>query len=155
MVEEDPKRDEDAAVDEDGEDRAVILARRRLLVATAMVGIATGAEACDWLHEKLGGRGQPCLNVAPPQPCLDMPPPQPCLETPSACLQVQHTVPSQPCLMPRACLDIVLERDAAPPQPCLSERPTRRSPSPQPCLEQASPQVCLEKTLRKQDDDDA
>lgn len=137
MVEEDPKRDEDASVDEDGEDRAVILARRRLLVATAMVGIATGAEACDWLNEKLGGRGQPCLSIAQPRPCLYNPSYEPGVPTPSVCLNV------------------AVERDAAPPQPCLSDRPTRRSPSPQPCLEQASPQACLEKTLRKQDDDDA
>ncbi len=56
----------------DVEDRAVILARRRALVATALCGIAVGVEGCDWLAEKLGAP-RACLNVSAPQPCLDMP----------------------------------------------------------------------------------
>lgn len=132
MVEEDPKRASDAKPeDDDGEDRAVILARRRLLVASAMIGIATSAEACDWLNEKFGASSRPCLSVRP----------EPCLDAPSVCLAFRPPADPQPCLTPQSCLNIApVGPDAAAPAPCLSDRP--QGVAPQPCLDTA-PQVCL------------
>lgn len=87
----------------DERDREAILARRRLMMASALAGIAVTHTACE-------KPAQPCLSVevvrdaAPPLPCLsaplrvtpeagveagaeasaprDAPPPRPCLEVP-------------------------------------------------------------------------
>jgi len=165
LVDEDPKRDEDATEeDREQEDRAVIFARRRLLVTTAMAGIATSVEACDWLHEKLAG-SSPCLQVTRPSVCLS---------APSVCLEIAPATPPQPCLTPQACLRVIrVPEDAAAAMPCLSEArveppadrpqapprrgppPRPRRPPPRPCLEMASPHVCLsDDTLKGGDEDE-
>jgi hypothetical protein len=115
--------------DEGAEDRAVILARRKMLVASAMASLAIGAEGCDWLQEKFRASARPCLRVQP-NPCLS---PQPCLEVqadPRPCLSVRPDPP-----------DATAE---PPPQPCLSPQPcleAQRTPSP--CLSQTAPRACL------------
>ncbi len=145
------ERDDDEGTDEDAverEDHAVILARRRMLIATALGGVAVGVEGCDWIEHKLGAAPRVCLDMAPPQsclqtvaptPCLNVAEPRPCLEvmapqapasdagTVSAapCLSTSPEPPSQPLPRPRVCLSRTAPRPVAPPHPrpmvCLSE----------------------------------
>ncbi len=100
-------RDDDSG--NDNEDRDVILARRKMLVASAVAGLGMGLDGCDWISEKLG-------RTAPFQPCLDVPPPP----QPQPCLNVAAT----PCLAPIQVQPYV-EDAAAAPMPCLSEAAPR------------------------------
>lgn len=118
---ESPKFGNDPSDRDESEDREIILARRRMLIATAMTGLAVTAEGCDWLASKLGrtpftpGAPSACLNVAAPTVCLQVPAtiaedagpaaipclsttvaPMPCLSeqpstTPTVCLRVRRT----------------------------------------------------------------
>jgi hypothetical protein len=140
----DERADEDA---DDREDHAVILARRRMLIATALGGVAVGVEGCDWIEQKLGAAPRVCLDMAPAQACLQTVAPtaclnvaaRPCLEvmvpeapasdagTVSAapCLSTSPQPPPQPLPRPRVCLSRTAPRPPAPPHPrpmvCLSE----------------------------------
>ena len=105
---ESPRPDPDERAE--SEDRAVILARRRMLIASAMTGIAVTAEGCDWLDSKLGrspngpGSPEPCLNIA---------------VRPTVCLQVVAPIEADAAAAePAACLSTIVT-----PQPCLSEQP--------------------------------
>ncbi|MFO0556439.1 MAG: hypothetical protein U0269_00330 [Polyangiales bacterium] len=101
---------------EESEDRAVILARRRMLIASAMTGLAVAAEGCDWLASKLGRNPN---GPSGPEPCLNV------AVRPTVCLQVVAPI-EDAAVVPVACLSTVVT-----PQPCLSERPT---PQPHACL---------------------
>lgn len=109
---ESPKSGNDPSDRDESEDREIILARRRMLIATAMTGLAVTAEGCDWLASKLGrtpftpGAPSACLNVAAPTVCLQVVAPTvddagaaavPCLSTtvtPMPCLSEQPTTPT-------------------------------------------------------------
>jgi hypothetical protein len=172
------KREREEESDRDREDRAVILARRQLLIASAMAGIAVTAEGCDWLRDRVGIGGaraclsvapEPCLEVAPPQACLRMAQPGPCLSTPPE---------PQVCLsrvVPQPCLEMVapVEDSGAPTQPGTSSGLGSGQPHAVPCLSQSTrpmaclsrrpptaprPQVCLSEELVQKpsgDDDDS
>lgn len=115
---------------EDAEaDRAAILKRRAMFVASAIASI--GIASCSDTAEP-----QPCLEFEippPPSAASSSPQPQPCLDV---------TPPPQPCLSPQPCLDMAIPEeqtdagtgDAGTPQPCL-----RFAPPPQPCLKVAPP----------------
>jgi hypothetical protein len=81
MSDEGPKRPDDEAKDRergadgdaDTEDRALILARRGMLIASALAGLAVTTEGCDALERRVSP--QPCLSPMPPRddrlvPCL-------------------------------------------------------------------------------------
>lgn len=137
------ERDGDDDAD-DREDHAMILARRQLLIATALCSVAVGAEGCDWVKDKLGMAPRVCLDIAPAQPCLQT-------VAPSACLNVAP----QPCLEMMPTNDPA--SDAGAPQPCLEVAPTGGTSSDAgvvsvaPCLSPPAPRprVCLSRTPRR------
>jgi hypothetical protein len=123
---------------EEREDREASLGRRRMLVASALAGLAVAAEGCDQLSDALRGAAQPCLS----------PPAQPCLQ-PTACLNVAYTpedaATPMPCLS-EAPLDST-DAGEVTPQPCLAPPPSRPQAclrvASQPCLSPPRPRVCL------------
>jgi hypothetical protein len=154
MSGEGPKRPEDEARahhgeqdrDEDREDRAQILARRRMLIASALVGLAASAEGCDELDRR--GNPQPCLSFVPRQERdAEVIPREgadaeatPREETdagaisregagahPTPCLKVRAPEgdPGSPFSAPRACLSMRMRTPA--PRPCLEVmRPSQK-----------------------------
>ncbi|MCA9596163.1 MAG: hypothetical protein KC776_22770 [Myxococcales bacterium] len=113
----------------DDRDRRAILARRKLLVASALAGLA--ATSCD--------------KVNPFRPCLS-----PASIPEGGTTNTGGPATAQPCLEPMP------PRDAGAPEPCLSPppQPCLSQTAPQPCLARApptdaaagaepEPQVCL------------
>ncbi len=100
MSEDETKRDDEH---DDSEDRAVIIERRRLLVASALASVAMSAQACDQVKRVIG--------IADPQPCLSPP------VRPNVCLAY---MPPQPEPVPQVCLSPRMVE----PQSCLSVAPT-------------------------------
>lgn len=126
---------------EDEQERAAILKRRSMFIASALATLTLPvmASSCD---------PQPCLNISAPDPTTTA------SEAPDAGASATTDPPPPPDAGPQPCLSpppydagVVQEPppDAGPaptpPQPCLS-------PPPQPCLKKAPPppppQVCLD-----------
>jgi hypothetical protein len=140
MSEDETKRDDEH---DDSEDRAVIIERRRLLVASALASVAMGSQACDQVKRVIG--------IADPQPCLSPP------VRPNVCLAY---MPPQPEPVPQVCLSPRMVEPTNPPtpfadgdggvvgtdltggaQPCLAAMDPR--PQPRTCLSVSRPRVCL------------
>ena len=129
--------------DEDAEDRAAILRRRAVFIASAVAGL--GVAGCF-------GDPRPCLDVyVPPNPSTGTGTgtgattdgdPAPCLtvavpETPDA------GTPTPPDPLDGGQTDA----DPPPPAPCLKVAPPRpclSPPAPRPCLSQTPPRPCLD-----------
>lgn len=120
--------DEDAKLDED---RAAILRRRAVFLASAVAGLGLAAS---------------CGDPATPQPCLEMSEPPPTASGPD-------TAAPQPCLdvapPPQPCLEVAAPEDAGPPDAGGTDAGVtdpdagRDAGQPQPCLRKAPPQACL------------
>jgi hypothetical protein len=147
---------------EDCEDKALILARRRMLIASALVGIATSVEGCDAIERR--GAPRPCLKVpargdgAFQAPCLAQRPVEAAADggegadvddahalgfgrddagvATSEGAGTDSDAPPTPCLRVRATPP---DRDAlrSTPRACLSMRAPRATP--RPCLDMERP----------------
>lgn len=137
----DPREPKDDPVtgaphDAEAEDRAAILRRRAMFVASAIAGLGLASSCGD------GGPGpRPCLDIAiPEEPAADAgapdaagPDPDAGLPEPQPCLSIAQPVDPPP--------------DAGSPPPADAGQPR-----PRPCLKMAPPRPCLDMPAPDPDD---
>ncbi len=135
--------------DPSDEDRAAILRRRAVFVASAVAGLGLAAGCAE-------SAPRPCLDISVPEPSGQATAQPTQSAEPQACLQLAS--PPQPCLDLAAPEDAGLTgiedggRDAGQPRPCLRKAPP--APPPKPCLKVAPPpQACLDMPVPSDDGD--